>query len=130
MIILKGAPGLVHINVDLELDRGVALKDPELWIRQDENYAVLPRPEVGDSECRWAGIQRPEGEKNVALQLYWQAFDPLRPKWHYRAKVSISDQDGTKLDGTMGHENPSVLPEDLVDCWDHGQTGLYIYWGD
>jgi hypothetical protein len=118
--------GLVSTTVTLVVDHGVGLKDAELWRLEGETYVALPPPALTASSAVWAGVAPVPGEASLVLQLYWIAFDPMKPVWRYNAVVTVVDQAGSKLKGAHGHSNPASIPRDLAANWDHGQEPVVV----
>lgn len=89
----------------------------------------LPDPQLSpaSSTAVWAAIP-PVGPANgVILQLYWTAFDPVRPRWRYTAQIDVRDQAGSRLRGRDGHSNPARLNGDIggeVKHFDHRQEAI------
>jgi hypothetical protein len=125
-MILSWRAGLTSIDVGLVLQNGVALKDPELWQRQGSDWVQFPRASLTAAHAGWSGISPWQGEQELALQLYWIAFDPMNPVWAYDAVIEVRDQDAQLLDGAFGFGNPTTEPHMLANNWDHGSTSIVV----
>ncbi len=99
------------LDVVLDLDSGVALLSPELWlyVGQDEGGPTYEKRRLSgastESSAKWTiPVRDPD---YTSFKVYWDAIDPMQPKFAYNATLAVSEKkSGILLKGV----NPRIFP--------------------